>query len=65
LIRLLLDQELPRSTIRLLADAGWDVRHVGDIGMARSSDADILDYARREQRVCVSRWTPIFTPNSP
>jgi predicted nuclease of predicted toxin-antitoxin system len=54
LIRLLLDQGLPRSTVRLLADAGWDVLHVGDIGMARSSDSDILDYARREQRVCVT-----------
>lgn len=54
MIRLLLDQGLPRSTVRLLADAGWDVLHVGDIGMARSSDSDILDYARREQRVCVT-----------
>lgn len=54
MIRLLLDQGLPRSTTRLLADAGWDVLHVGDIGMARSSDSDILDYARREQRVCVT-----------
>lgn len=54
MIRLLLDQGLPRSTARLLADADWDVLHVGDIGMARSSDRDILDYARREQRVCVT-----------
>ncbi len=54
MIRLLLDQGLPRSTTRLLADAGWDVLHVGDTGMARSSDSDILDYARREHRVCVT-----------
>jgi predicted nuclease of predicted toxin-antitoxin system len=54
LTRLLLDQGLPRSAARFLGDAGWDVLHVGDIGMARSSDADILDYARREQRVCVT-----------
>jgi predicted nuclease of predicted toxin-antitoxin system len=54
LIRLLLDQGLPRSTVKLLADSGWDALHVGDIGMARASDSDILDYARREQRVCVT-----------
>ena len=54
MIRLLLDQGLPRSTVKLLADAGWDVLHVGDIGMARASDSDILDHARREQRVCVT-----------
>jgi predicted nuclease of predicted toxin-antitoxin system len=54
LIRLLLDQGLPRSTVRVLADAGWDVLHVGDIGMARSSDSEILNHARHEQRVCVT-----------
>ena len=54
MIQLLLDQGLPRSTLRLLADAGWDVLRVGDIGMACSSDSDILHYARREQRVCVT-----------
>jgi predicted nuclease of predicted toxin-antitoxin system len=54
LIRLLLDQGLPRSAAKFLGDAGWDVLHVGAIGMARSSDAEILDYARREQRVCVT-----------
>lgn len=54
MIRLLLDQGLPRSTARLLGDLGWDVLHAGDIGMACSSDSDILDYARRERRVCVT-----------
>ena len=43
MIRLLLDQGLPRSAVRLLGDVGWDVLHTGDIGMARSSDSDILD----------------------
>ena len=54
MIRLLLDQGLPRSAVRLLGDVGWNVVHAGDIGMARSSDSDILDYARRERRVCVT-----------
>jgi len=53
LIRLLLDQGLPRSTGALLAEAGWDVAHVGDIDMARATDSDILAYARRENRVCL------------
>ena len=54
MIRLLLDQGLPRSAVRLLGDVGWNVIHAGDIGMARSSDSDILDYAPRERRVCVT-----------
>lgn len=54
MIRLLLDQGLPRSTAAFLTDAGWDVVHVGDIGMSRASDQDILNYAQRDQRVCVT-----------
>jgi predicted nuclease of predicted toxin-antitoxin system len=52
--RLLLDQGLPRSAARFLTEAGWDVIHVGEIGMSRAEDADILDRARTESRVCVT-----------
>lgn len=52
--RLLLDQGLPRSTVALLAQAGWDVAHVSDIGMSRANDIDILQRARAEQRVCIT-----------
>jgi predicted nuclease of predicted toxin-antitoxin system len=52
--RLLLDQGLPRSTATLLNQAGWDVIHVAEIGMARSDDLDILQRARVESRVCVA-----------
>ena len=52
--RLLLDQGLPRSTAALLAQGGWDVAHVSNIGMSRANDIDILQRARAEQRVCVT-----------
>ena len=52
--RLLLDQGLPRSTAALLAQAGWDVTHVSEIGMSHADDANILRRARAEQRVCVT-----------
>lgn len=52
--RLLLDQGLPRSTAGLLTQAGWDAVHVGDIGMSRAGDAEILRRARDEGRVCVT-----------
>ncbi len=52
--RLLLDQGLPRSTGALLAQTGWDVIHVSEIGMSRADDAEILNRARAEQRVCVT-----------
>jgi predicted nuclease of predicted toxin-antitoxin system len=52
--RLLLDQGLPRSAVALLAQAGWDAVHVGDIGMSRAADHEILQLARDEGRVCVT-----------
>ena len=52
--RLLLDQGLPSSTGALLAQAGWDVTHVSEIGMSRADDIDILQRARTDERVCVT-----------
>ncbi|MFU8847440.1 MAG: DUF5615 family PIN-like protein [Opitutales bacterium] len=40
---LLLDQGLPRSTIKCLHDAGFESVHVGELGMAAASDVEILD----------------------
>ena len=54
MIRLLLDQGLPRSTASVLRASGWDAIHVGEIDMAKSPDRDILDYARGSNRVCVT-----------
>jgi predicted nuclease of predicted toxin-antitoxin system len=54
LIRLLLDQGLPRSAGKLLAGVGWDVVHVGDVGLSRAADQQILEFARQEQRVRVT-----------
>jgi predicted nuclease of predicted toxin-antitoxin system len=61
--RLLLDQGLPRSSGVLLTGAGWDVIHVGDIGMSRAGDDEILRRAHAESRVCV-RSTRISMPCS-
>lgn len=54
MIGILLDQGLPRSAVSALCGEGWDVLHTGDIGMSRSSDAEILEYARRGKRVIVT-----------
>ena len=37
-MKLLLDQGLPRSTVRHLAAVGIAAEHVGDIGMAAAAD---------------------------
>jgi predicted nuclease of predicted toxin-antitoxin system len=52
--RLVLDQGLPRSTAKILAARGWDVAHTGDIGLSQATDEEILTYAARERRACVT-----------
>lgn len=51
---ILLDQGLPRSTVSLLQNQGWNVLHTGDIGLIRSSDVEILEYARKEGRTIIT-----------
>lgn len=53
-MKLLLDQGLPRSTILHLAGMGIAAEHVGELGMARAADADILNVARKRQAVVVT-----------
>jgi hypothetical protein len=42
-IRLLLHQGLPRSTVRNREARGFDVCHVADLGYSRASDAEIKE----------------------
>lgn len=53
-MKLLLDQGLPRSTVKCLAAAGIVSEHVGDSGLARSPDEAILDLARRQDATVVT-----------
>lgn len=46
-MKLLLDQRLPRSAAELLRQAGHDVVHAGERGLASASDEEILVCGRR------------------
>jgi predicted nuclease of predicted toxin-antitoxin system len=54
LIRILLDQGLPRSTGNHLQDEKWDILHVGDIGLSRAKDTELIEYARENRRVIIT-----------
>ena len=54
MIPIILDQGLPRTAANLLRHEGWDVLHTGDIGLERASDAQILDFARKEKRIVIT-----------
>jgi predicted nuclease of predicted toxin-antitoxin system len=49
-IRLLLDQGLPRSTVEILRASGWDVVHAHECGLSLATDEQILEYARENSR---------------
>jgi len=53
-MKLILDQGLPRSSVRLLQEQGHDVLHTGECGMSCSSDIEIIEFARQQDRVVVT-----------
>ncbi|HTY25070.1 MAG TPA: DUF5615 family PIN-like protein [Desulfomonilaceae bacterium] len=53
-MKLLLDQGLPRSAVRLLQEAGIDAVHVAEIGYSTADDAAILQKGRHEDRIIVT-----------
>ncbi len=50
----MLDQGLPHTAVGRLEAAGIDSVHVGEVGLSRADDSDILEYARREGLVVVT-----------
>jgi predicted nuclease of predicted toxin-antitoxin system len=52
--RLLLDMGVPRRSVEDLASLGWDVSHVGALGIPEATDDSILALARRERRTIVT-----------
>jgi predicted nuclease of predicted toxin-antitoxin system len=53
-MRILLDQGLPRGTVRALLSAGHAAEHVADIGLANADDAAILVVARGKGAIVVT-----------
>ncbi len=51
---LLLDQGIPRTAAEHLRSAGWDAVHVGELGLSRASDVEILNRGRHDGRCCVT-----------
>jgi len=54
-MNLLLDQDVYASTADMLRGLGHDVVTAGERGYATASDAELLRFAAREQRILVTR----------
>lgn len=53
-MKFLLNMNLPRELGRLLTRYGHTYHHVGDIGMARASDLEIIEHARVNREIVLT-----------
>ena len=53
-LRFITDEDVPRSTARVLRDAGFDAVDVRDVGLRGKSDAEVFEYAQRENRLLLT-----------
>ncbi len=53
-MRFLLDQGLPRSTVIHLHTMGIEAEHVGELGLAKATDAAILAEGRNRESIVVT-----------
>lgn len=60
-MRLLLDENLSEKLVPLLVAGGHDVVHVRQLGLAGTLDPDVLDHAKRDERILVSADTDFGT----
>lgn len=54
-MKLLLDQDVWASTARFLRDLGHDVTLAAEIGCAQADDSELLEIARRQDRIFLTR----------
>jgi predicted nuclease of predicted toxin-antitoxin system len=53
-MRLILDQGVPRDAANLLRELGYECTHVGEVGMSRAADQEILAWALGENATVVT-----------
>lgn len=60
-MRFLLDENLSEKLVPLLSNAGHDVKHVRQVGLAGTLDPRVLELAAQEERVLISADTDFGT----
>ena len=53
-LKVLIDMPVTSDAVSHLRAAGHDAIHAVDLGLARSPDSQVLDVARREERIVVT-----------
>lgn len=52
--KFVIDEDMPRSTGRILKQQGYDVRDIRDYGLHGAEDEEIYEFAQREQAVILT-----------
>ena len=60
-MKLLVDNALSPLVARQLTEAGYEALHVRDVGLSSASDAEILAFAEKEDRILISADTDFGT----
>jgi predicted nuclease of predicted toxin-antitoxin system len=50
----LTDEDVPRSTARVLREAGYDAVDVRDVGLRGKHDQIVFEYAQKEGRILIT-----------
>ncbi|MBU2503901.1 MAG: DUF5615 family PIN-like protein [Nanoarchaeota archaeon] len=50
-----LDANVPYSSAKIIKNLGYKVRHAREIGMGKSPDEEIIDYASRNNMILITR----------
>ena len=55
MLKILLDEDMPRPTTGLLQSLGIDAVDLRDIGLRGSTDAEVFGYAQKHRMIIISR----------
>ena len=55
MLKVLVDEDLPRSSAALLQSLGINTIDVRDVGLKGASDAEVFEYAQKEERIIITR----------
>ena len=54
MLKFLIDEDMPRSTARLLKDKGYEVLDVRDCGLRGKTDDEVFSFAQKEGAVLIT-----------
>ena len=54
-MKLFLDQNIPKSTVKELVLLGFQVEHASEVGLSNASDEEIAEYAKKQNAILITK----------